>query len=168
MFYQSHGLDRRRRTGGFTLVEILIVVIILGILASIVLPQFSNASVQARESTMKDILRFMRSEVMLYQAQHGDVAPGPDAAGFSAQMTSYTDAAGNTSSTSSDVYKFGPYLSQMPANPFNGKTTVTVVANGGSLPAPDGSTGWIYKPQTLQFIANVAGSDAQGVAYSNY
>ena len=35
----------------FTLIEILIVVVILGILATIVVPQFSNASINAKENT---------------------------------------------------------------------------------------------------------------------
>jgi len=46
-FYRKESAMTVRRTvrkGGFTLVEILIVVIILGILAAIVIPQFTSAS----------------------------------------------------------------------------------------------------------------------------
>ncbi len=45
----------RTRKSGFTLVEILIVVIILGILAAIVIPQFTNASQDAPMTTKTDI-----------------------------------------------------------------------------------------------------------------
>ena len=52
----------------FTLVEILIVVIILGILASIVVPNFSNASHQARENMLKKNLYMLRSQINVYRA----------------------------------------------------------------------------------------------------
>jgi len=61
---------------GFTLIEILIVVIVLGILASIVIPQFSNASQESREATLRDCLHYLRTQVQIYKAQHGDVAAG--------------------------------------------------------------------------------------------
>ena len=47
----------KRKNSGFTLVEILIVVVILGILAAIVIPQFSQASNEARESSLKSNLK---------------------------------------------------------------------------------------------------------------
>src|SRR6185295_7253169 len=64
------------RTAAFTLIEILIVVVILGILATIVVPQFSNASINAKENTLKDELRYLRTQIVVYKAQHHDIAPG--------------------------------------------------------------------------------------------
>src|SRR5215471_8675064 len=96
---------RHPRCAAFTLIEILIVVVILGILATIVVPQFSNASINAKESTLKDELRYLRTQVVVYKAQHHDVPPGfpngdrnqaatgPD---FIAQMTKPTDESGVT------------------------------------------------------------------------
>src|ERR1700689_507338 len=69
-FFPSRpGRKNRQRAAGFTLVEILIVVIILGILAAIVLPQFSNASQTARQNALKDELRFLRSQIQIYKSE---------------------------------------------------------------------------------------------------
>jgi general secretion pathway protein G len=173
------GRGRRRRAGGgaFTLVEILIVILILGILATIVIPQFSSASQQARENTLRDDLRFMRTQIGVFQAQHRDKPPGypggnmaaaPAAADFIAQLTTYSDEGCATNAVGTPVFKYGPYLSKMPANPLNNLDAVLVVANGAAMPAPDNSTGWIYKPQTQEFRANSTGNDQSGVPYSEY
>jgi general secretion pathway protein G len=168
---------RGGRGGAFTLVEILIVLIILGILATIVIPQFSSASQQARENTLRDDLRFMRTQIGVFKAQHRDTPPGypggvitaaPSAADFMAQMTMFSDVNCNTNANGTTVFKFGPYLSKMPANPLNNLDTVLIVANGAAIPAPDDSTGWIYKPQTQEFHANSTGNDLGGVPYFSY
>jgi prepilin-type N-terminal cleavage/methylation domain-containing protein len=95
----------RRAAGAFTLVEILIVVVIIGILATVVIPQFTSASHQARENTLKDDLRYLRNQVQVYTAQHLDVAPGfppgnpggsPSSTYFISQMTQPTNASGAT------------------------------------------------------------------------
>src|SRR5688500_4187929 len=122
--------------GAFTLVEILIVVVILGIMAMIVIPQFSNASHQARENTLKDDLRFLRLQVQVFAAQHRDTPPGypggatsaaPTATDFEEQMTQYTSEGCATSTTVSTVYKYGPYLSRLPYNPINNQSTIHVI-----------------------------------------
>ena len=71
----------KRREQGFTLVEILIVVVILGILAAIVIPQFTNASETARASSLNTQLQSIRSQLELYQLQHNGEYP-PEATLF--------------------------------------------------------------------------------------
>ena len=51
----------------FTLIEILIVVVILGILAAIVIPQFTDASQQASTSSLQSQLQTIRAQVELAQ-----------------------------------------------------------------------------------------------------
>jgi len=121
---------------GFTLVEILIVVVILGILAAIVIPQFTDASTEAKESALKSDLQTMRSQIELYKIQHNDVPPS--FANFEALMTGTSDALGNVAGTD-----FGPYLQQIPTNSFNGLDTLDNTGTAG-----DGVAGWEYNETT--------------------
>jgi prepilin-type N-terminal cleavage/methylation domain-containing protein len=65
----------RRKSRGFTLIEILIVVVILGILAAIIVPQFTNATDQAEKTAAHSQLNVLRGQVTLYFAKHGTVSP---------------------------------------------------------------------------------------------
>src|ERR1051326_5748674 len=115
----------RKNKGGFTLVEILIVVIILGILAAIVIPQFTNASQDARVNSVQSTLQTLRSQIELFKVQHADKPPVDTAlvsmmtgkSDTTMLSTSYT--AGSTSGS------FGPYVQVFPTNPINGNSTVT-------------------------------------------
>lgn len=60
---------------GFTLIEILIVVVILGILAAIVIPQFTDASQQASASSVKSTLQTVRSQIELFRVKYGGAVP---------------------------------------------------------------------------------------------
>ena len=64
------------RKKGFTLVEILLVVTILGILAAMVLPTFQGNVATAKESASKSNLSTMRTQIELYKLQHNGYPPG--------------------------------------------------------------------------------------------
>jgi general secretion pathway protein G len=137
---------------GFTLVEILIVVIILGVLAAIVIPQFSRASIQAKESNLRTNLQTVRSQVLLYKMQHdAEAYPG---ATFVAQMTTYTSSAGATSTTPTATYNLGPYLQSIPVNPASNLNTVRIVTTG-AFAAPTTDGGWWFNSTTGEFRADL-------------
>jgi len=139
-----------RRTSsrkGFTLVEILIVVIILGILAAIVIPQFTNASTDARKSNMASQDQTIKSQISLYMLQHGDTAPA--VASLFPNLTAVTDAAGNLSGATgfNSVTSFGPYLQATPVNPLTNSSTIVTLPGGTGT----ATSGWYYNPGTGEF-----------------
>jgi len=127
-----------RTRKGFTLIEILIVVIILGILAAIVIPQFTEASNEARESSLRSNLHTLRGQIGLYKAQHLDVYPdGTSSDTFELALTQRTDIDG-TQNASGD---FGPYMQQVPLNPFMDRADA--LFSFGAAPGDDASH-WMF------------------------
>jgi len=133
----------KAKNSGFTLVEILIVVVILGILAAIVIPQFTEASTEAKESSLCTDLQTMRSQIELYKIQHNDALPSAGTAGFVAAMTGQTDIAGAVGTD------YGPYIQKIPTNQFTDDATIT---ENGTL--GDDSGGWEFNTTTGAFHAD--------------
>src|SRR5271156_516812 len=94
---------------GFTLVEILIVVIILGILAAIVIPQFTNASNDARNNSTASTLQTIRSQIELFKIQHADTPPA-SAGCLWAVLGGRTSPADTTGTDAAATATFGPYV----------------------------------------------------------
>ena len=63
-------------SSGFTLIEMLIVIIILGILVMIIIPQINVSSDEARLNTMRTNLKTVRNAIELYYHQHDNTYPG--------------------------------------------------------------------------------------------
>ena len=57
---------------GFTLIEMLVVVLIIGILAGIALPQYQMAVTKAKVASILPIMRRWRDSLAEYKLQHGD------------------------------------------------------------------------------------------------
>ncbi len=185
----------RHPQGGFTLVELLIVVIILGILAAIVIPQFSSSTTDAKEAALDANLAAMRNATELYRVQHNAIYPGavattagaacgaPAAKGTGAintgqawidSMVQFSDVAGNTCTIGDAViYKFGPYMrNKVPADPITGKGSVAadiVVTTTGTPIVPGAATGgWATDTKSGQVVMNSNALDSKGKAYSTH
>lgn len=128
---------------GFSLVELIIVVVIMAILAAVIIPQFGDTSGEAKLSTLKATLQTVRSQLELYKVQHLEKYPTLTA--WSDAMLKKTKDDGVVDATDG---KFGPYLLQMPINPMDNSTTIK--------DAQDGSGGWAYDETTGSFKANDA------------
>jgi prepilin-type N-terminal cleavage/methylation domain-containing protein len=158
---------------GFTLIEMLIVIIILGILAVIIIPQITVSTEEARVNTLKTNLSGLRSSIEVYYAQHGSKYPGdgvPDtkptgitttAHSFVAQLTRYTDKDGNISNSKDGTYKYGPYVKgggDLPANPYDpdedNDVTVDDTTTDITTRTHDGTTAWKFYAKTGVLIAN--------------
>lgn len=121
-----------------TLIEVLLVVVIMAILASLIVPHFMESTDEARISVTVSNLNELRKQIELFKVQHGGTPP---AAGL-LELTQSTTYRGQT---------YNPYLTGLPENALSGSTAVkasggVAIVVGDVTPAPGG--GWIYSAGT--------------------
>ncbi|MFG0313742.1 MAG: type IV pilin protein [Phycisphaerales bacterium] len=130
---------RNHTKGAFTLVEILIVVVILGILAAIVVPQFVGAVTETSIATTQSELTKLRRAVEVFQVRNEIGLPA-----VAAGDGTWGDLIANS----------GEYLKEAPANPYVGGANAKVIVLGAGPDAAYQNThGWIYNDATGEIWA---------------
>lgn len=134
-----------RLAGAFTFVEIMVVVIIIGVLAAIVIPQFGGVTEDAKASACEGGLAGVRSSIAGYRAKA--ILTGAASYPTLAQLTAQ------------GVVVEG----ELPKNPYNGLRTVQQVSVGAANSRSVSNTasyGWNYyvdnssMPPRAVFYAN--------------
>ncbi len=133
----------RRSNGGFTLIELIVVIVVLGILSGIAIPKYFNYTSNAKESAVKGVLGGVRSAIANFYAN--GAVNGSAAYPTLAQL----EAVGTVMQES------------IPANPYKATPSNDVsAATWASTPPVSGDAGWNYDASTGRFWAN---SDTSGV-----
>jgi general secretion pathway protein G len=143
---------RCKNLRGFTLIELVVVVMILGILAAIAAPRFFGASQQAVDNGLRHSLSVVRNAIDNYSADHPGELPGADGQ----ELTFKTDLA---------AYLRGH---DFPTSPVAAKNNVVRMMSGsGSVAASIGGTAtthsWVYHFGTGDFRVNSNATANDGV-----
>ena len=160
-----------RSNKGFSLAEILIVLGLMAILATVVVLNSSNSSTTAKENTLKANVAVLREALDLYRADHGWYPADPvrdfnkkgDAKVLTFQLLGFTNAAGEPSETKTSEYRFGPYLRKWPAEPLTDSAAIVVDSKTESMltvlaakvAKSEGAGGWYYEAKSGNVCANL-------------
>ena len=126
-----------RKHKGFTLIELVVVVMILGILAAVAAPKMLGTSSTASDNGLKETLGVVRDSVERFTAEHGGTLPG--------QL-------GTEPGLKADLL---PYLRVFPKSPLTNASDVAIATTAGTT-TPAGTQAWMYNKADGTFIVNSA------------
>lgn len=130
---------RRDRTG-FTLIELVVVILILGILAGVGAPKLFSTSGLATENGCKQTLSIIRDGIELYAADNGGSFP---------PCTGNGTGAGNFHEVMEEYVR-----GKFPASPVGLQNNLVKPSAADPVVADGTVAGWMYNPSTGEFICN--------------
>src|SRR5258707_2127917 len=95
--------QRSSDEGGFTLMELLVVILIIGILAAIAIPSFLNQKSKATDASAKELARTAQTASETYATDHNGSYANMDAAALASIEPTIQTAAGNNNAYLSGV-----------------------------------------------------------------
>ncbi len=155
----------RRTARAFSLIELVIVIVIIGILASIAVPRLSRGADTAAESALTANLQSLRNALELFVIEHGETAP--TAGLLTNALTLHSNYAGTVFGPR-DVATgvvYGPYLRAIPTLPVGENK-----GQAGFSATLGGTRGWVYDATSRSIRANCpdAEVDGSGKKYNSY
>ena len=128
-----------RNKQGFTLIELVVVIMILGILAGVAAPKLLTVSSDATDNGLKQTLSIVRDAIELYAADNGGALPPCTGTGADFRAALATYIRGNF-----------PSAPVGPAMNFNVKPTGAGATTGDATP----TDGWKFNTDDGTFICN--------------
>ncbi|MFC1501376.1 type IV pilin protein [Elusimicrobiota bacterium] len=148
-----------RKSKGFTLIELMIVVAIIGILSAIAIPKFADLIRRSNEGATKGNLGAIRSAVSIYYGEQEGVFPNTSAVGDLGTTLVGTD---------------GKYIKEMPeckTPPYHANSTSDVTlasANEASNPGLWGYNNTIGTASYGDVFVNCTHTDSRDQAWNTY
>jgi general secretion pathway protein G len=139
-------VQKVRRRAGFTLIEIVVVVLLIGIIAATAAPRMFDTAATAKVNTALQSLSVLRDAIELYKATPGNNDTYPPGTDLAAELRPFIK---------------GPLPKvQVPGSPNDASVLVDPTPGGGILPAAvDGNTDWLYDNGDGTLIINNAAYD---------
>ena len=139
---------KQMKNKGFTLVELLIVMAIIGILIAIAIVGLGAAQADARNSARETAVKGIAGLLETYYGANGQSYPSQvEASGSSASVT-FLNSAGSAYTTSSNLCKatIDPVGSNFNGSSCSGSVTFVNAANGGTGTSSNTDTQYFYIP----------------------